>query len=177
MSKGAYGKADIAKTIDGITYLWEIKPYSYKVEKKADGILQLSNYVEHGFNGNKTFEFGDMCPQQLDFVNSDFDFKLTLKCIAGKRNYTEYVTYHVTYEMLEKGLIVYDFTRSVIQVDDPDDEEEQKNAEAQSGENSSSNSNLNSGSNVQGQDSQGKLHRYQRQKITQCLSALRLRRE
>lgn len=65
---------------------------------------------------DESFDYGVNCPEQIDFSDANFQFKLTLECSNGIEEWYEYVTYNVTYEMLDQGLIVYDFTRTAKKV-------------------------------------------------------------
>lgn len=108
--KGAYSRADIWKNVNGKVYIWEVKPPSYKDTNKQSGLNQLERYVEHGMD--ESFDYGINCPEEINFADASFQFQLTLDCSNGIDEWYEYVTYNVTYEMIEKGLIVYDFTRT-----------------------------------------------------------------
>ena len=154
MTKDAYGRADVVKTVNGKPYVWEVKPPSYKDLNKSGGLAQLNRYVLHGFDSTTSkFYYGSECSDQLDFSNSNFQFKLQLMCTNGIKSWTEYVTYDVTYEMLEKGLIVYDFTRTSYKEDDPDPDEDVPVVVP--GSNSGSNSGGNSGGNTGGNNQTG----------------------
>ena len=95
---GTYGRADVYKdTPNGITYLWEVKPPSYRDKNKSKGLDQINRYVNNGY-GN--FDFGS---NSLGSVNeSEFQFHLTLDCSNGVDSWIEEATYTVSYELLEK---------------------------------------------------------------------------
>lgn len=82
------GRADIYLEKDEKTYIWEVKPASYRDEpKKSLGIAQLTNYV----SSKEEYEFG----------NKDGTFI--------KDNEFEYGDYIVRYKNMESGLILYWF--------------------------------------------------------------------
>ncbi len=107
-ANGKYGFADISyeNEDDKVTYLWEVKPPSYRDKNKSKGFEQLTNYV----NANPNYEYGSKSPGNIQ--NSSFSFKLTLDCYEAGVSWEEFVTYDVEYEQLDNGLIVYSFTRS-----------------------------------------------------------------
>ncbi|MDR0918433.1 MAG: hypothetical protein LBM93_04195, partial [Oscillospiraceae bacterium] len=106
-SKNKKGRADLAEEITdpkssnyGLTYLWEVKPYSYSVDpKKTKGENQLKGYV-----GTKDYyRIGN-----TDGVNIEADsFTVVI---------SEKISYNITYEPAKSGLILYKFKR--INVDD-----------------------------------------------------------
>ena len=107
---GTHGFADIYRETDSLTYLWEVKPPSYKDKNKTKGLNQLKKYVE----SSDDYRYGSLSPGSIH--DSSFIFNLTLDCKNEIEEWYEYVTYNVTYEMLDKGLIVYDFTRTAKKV-------------------------------------------------------------
>ena len=79
--KGAYGRTDIWKNINGTVYVLEVKPPSYKNTNRQLGLNQLNRYVEHGMD--ESFDYGINCPEQIDFSNANFKFNLSLECSNG----------------------------------------------------------------------------------------------
>lgn len=71
---GTYGRVDVYKDApNGITYLWEVNPPSYRDKNKSKGLDQINRYVNNGY-GN--FDYGS---NSLGSVNeSEFQFHLPL---------------------------------------------------------------------------------------------------
>ena len=106
-ANGKYGFADISyeNEDDNVTYLWEVKPPSYRDKNKSKGFEQLTNYV----NAKPNYKYGYKSPGNIH--DSSFSFNLTLECFKAGYVWEEYVTYYVEYEQLDNGLIIYDFKR------------------------------------------------------------------
>lgn len=141
-SDGAYGFADISyrSDLDSLTYIWEVKPPSYRDINQTKGLNQLSKYV----NSSTNYRNGSLLPGSIH--DSSFSFNLTLSCSNGYDEWLEYVTYNVSYEVLGNGLIIYDFIRSSTK--EKKQKEEKTNSEAETG------SNENAGDNTSSQDSE-----------------------
>ncbi|MDE6210209.1 MAG: hypothetical protein K2M73_11135 [Lachnospiraceae bacterium] len=99
--RGKKGRADIYMKARDAIYLWEIKPYSYSVEpKKTKAIEQLDEYVKSKSN----YRFGgSQIANGVTYIN----------LIVQRDGYTEHVEYEITYEVRDKGLILYRFERHV----------------------------------------------------------------
>lgn len=141
-SDGAYGFADISyrSDLDSLTYIWEVKPPSYRDINQTKGLNQLNKYV----NSSTNYRNGSLLPGSIH--DSSFRFNLTLSCSNGYDEWLEYVTYNVSYEVLGNGLIIYDFIRNSTKTKKQKDEK--TNSEAESG------SNENTGDNTSSQDSE-----------------------
>ena len=83
---GKYGKADLYIQDGDVSYIWEVKPYSYLNDpKKKRGEDQLIRYVETG----KNYRIGDS-------RISNGEIKRLREVV--RTGYTELVEYTITYE-------------------------------------------------------------------------------
>lgn len=90
LKNGKNGRADLAETINGHTYLWEVKPLSYAFPPKIfAAVSQLAGYV----NSNPNYRYGNT--GGIDIQGDTFSL--------GK--------YQVTYVCEPNGLIFYWFNR------------------------------------------------------------------
>lgn len=59
LQSGKVGRADLYKDINGVRYIWEVKPLSYKSgENSRKGLEQLKGYVEGTSIGNPIHDYG-----------------------------------------------------------------------------------------------------------------------
>ena len=114
---GKKGRADLSwLKEDGKTYIWEIKPISYKndTEKKTNAEEQLKGYVDSDMN----YVHGDdSIPNATFYVELDIP----------RTNGTEKVKYKIFYENIGGGLIVYSFDRESATLCEEDVDEEELN--------------------------------------------------
>ncbi len=119
---GKTGRADLfLKYNDDVTYLWEIKPISYKYEpRKTKGEEQLKKYVA----SDEEYYIGGY------FIENDY-FKRYFIIPRGG-NTVEYITYTINYYNQGNGLILYTFTRES-RLEENDDEKTNSNTSAGTG--------------------------------------------
>lgn len=98
---GRPGRADIGITMMGITYLWEVKPWSYRDDpkKRTSAQDQLAGYVD----SNADFKTGG---NQIEGGTAARSFTRV------REGAIEEVTYEITYIVESDGLIFYKFERS-----------------------------------------------------------------
>ena len=98
---GKPGRADIGMKAGKTTYLWEVKPVSYKenADKKAKAEAQLQGYVD----SDKNFDTGG------NQINGG---ETTYSDTYDRGEYYEDVTYLITYTVENNGLIIYEFERT-----------------------------------------------------------------
>lgn len=100
-----YGSADLYYEKSDVTYLWEVKPISYKFgEKRAIAKTQLDNYVKYAqLEGNHINQYGN------DSIQNG---KMLVTLFIPRVNGIEQVVYQINWYNEGEGLILYTFKRA-----------------------------------------------------------------
>lgn len=124
-----YGSADLYKEIKDddtsklLTYMWEVKPLSYKeVESKRKSAYdQLKKYVTN----DESYRFGNeiVLEGTNDISDGEFNFYIKVLCIKPIGYQIEHIRYDVEYENQGNGVIIYTFTRTVYDIERHDDKD------------------------------------------------------
>ena len=93
-NKKKKGRADLSVEDGKYTYIWEVKPYSYREgDKREEAENQLSNYV----SAEEEYDYGDMrIPNGTTYVNTTRFYP----------TYMEEIKYTITY-VVEKNINMY----------------------------------------------------------------------
>lgn len=136
LNSGKNKSADIWSVSDAFKeiYLWEVKPTSYNYEpNKSKGERQLAGYVDNRLKKKKVgnqekyvdYKMIRGYESDIDIIDGEFYFDVTVDF----DEWIEYVRYYVTYSCNNNSLIIYNFTRILMdKVEKPNPEpEEQSN--------------------------------------------------
>ena len=134
---GDNGSADLyLEKSDGFTYIWEVKPISYRWEpRKTKGEAQLARYV----NNAESYRTGDSTIANGSFKKSFY--------MDRGNNITEHITYTINYYNQGNGMILYTFKRSSKKEKKKNNESSQENTGDSTGENTGSNTDDGTASN------------------------------